>query len=215
MASETVVCFDIGGVLVQICHTWEDACRSAGVGSPPPGGPHGLNDFEPMLLYQAGHMEAETYLHRLADWLGTDRDGAERVHQAILCGDYPGALALVEELKGLGVFTCCFSNTNALHWPILSSPVYHPAVGNLDERFASHELKMAKPDVEAYRFVESRMPAHGTVVFFEDGLDNVIGAAEAGWQAFRIDPSDDPVAQARTTLRGLGLLAQGSGAATG
>jgi FMN phosphatase YigB (HAD superfamily) len=151
-------------------------------------------------------MDADEYLDRLTAWLATDRDGAERVHQAILQDDYPGALALVEELQGLGLFTCCFSNTNGLHWPTLSSPIHHPAVGNLNRRFTSHELRKAKPEPESYQEVESGMPPHGTVVFFDDGLENVIGASDAGWQAFRIDPHDDPVNQMRTTLKGLAVL---------
>jgi FMN phosphatase YigB (HAD superfamily) len=204
MADRPVVCFDLGGVLLQIGHSWNEACAVAGV--PEPDGRVGLNSFEPLVRYQAKQMDEDAYLAALGEWLGIGLPEARTVHESIILGDYPGAFELVKQLQSLGYFTCCFSNTNAIHWPVLTDPVRHPAIAALDRRFASQELGLAKPELASYRAVEEQLPAHDSVIFFEDTQENVLGAADAGWQAFRIDPFTDPIAQMRRTLGGLAIL---------
>jgi FMN phosphatase YigB (HAD superfamily) len=202
-----VICFDVGGVLAQICHFWDDACKKAGVGTIPAGGPYGLNDFEPMIRYQAGQLPQEVFLEQLADWVGVDSvDNAKKVHAAILLDDYPGALELVQDLNKAGFFTCCYSNTNGLHWPILSGLPLHPAVDALQVRFASHEIGAAKPDPKSFKLVESKFPPHDRVIFFEDTQENIYGAAQAGWEAFKIDNTGDTVAQMRRIIKGLDIV---------
>ncbi len=204
MAERPVVCFDLGGVLLQICHSWNGACLHAGVPEPE-GGPRGLNDFEPLLRYQAGQMGEDAYLASLGEWLGVGASDARRVHESIVLGDYPGALELVKELRAAGLYTCCFSNTNAIHWPVLTDPRRHPAIAALDRRFASQELGLAKPDPASYQAVEQALPPHSGVIYFEDTLENVFGASDAGWEAFRVDPLGDPIREIRRTLAGLSL----------
>src|SRR5436305_476793 len=99
MRSESlpVVCFDLGGVLAQICHSWDDACKRAGAGNVPPNGPHGLNSFAPLLRYQSGELAQECFLLELGAWLGIGIEDAKKVHGAILIDDYPGALQLVSD----------------------------------------------------------------------------------------------------------------------
>ncbi|HEU5480850.1 MAG TPA: hypothetical protein VFU90_13480, partial [Candidatus Tumulicola sp.] len=31
---DVIVCFDLGGVLIRICHSWEEACRRANLAPP-------------------------------------------------------------------------------------------------------------------------------------------------------------------------------------
>jgi len=205
--SRTVVCFDIGGVLVRICHTWNDAARAAGVETTLGAEIRKLDDSSYLLAYQEGRMPLDDYLANMAEWLGTDREGVIQVHNRILLQDYPGAFDLVEELKSKGIWTCCFSNTNGLHWIVLTDPDHFPAVAALDKKIASHELKAAKPDVAAYKQVEELMPFKpDRIVFFDDTLRNVVGANEAGWEAFRLDPAADPIQEARAILSRLEVL---------
>jgi HAD superfamily hydrolase (TIGR01509 family) len=200
-----VVCFDIGGVLVQIRHTWDAAVTAVGMKindrmKVP------LNDAHALLEYQDGALTDAQYGERLAEWLNSTPEEALEVHAAILDQDYPGALDLVKTLQGKGVFTCCFSNTNAHHWARLSSPEFHPAVAGLDALFASHELRLAKPLHSAFETVESKMPPHSQVVFFDDTLENVEAANECGWNAYQVDPQADPIAQMHRTLAALGVI---------
>ncbi len=197
-----IVCFDLGGVLLQIRHTWDEICEHLGVPGPP-NGPHPLNGFSAFREYQAGSIDAATYLQSLSGWFGGSVEEAEAIHGAILVADYPGAFELVGELEREGIFTCCFSNTNDLHWPVLCDPVRHPAIGALRRRIASHEIGLAKPDPASYRAVEKLTPAGAEIVFFDDSAENVAAANREGWTAFRVDPSKDPVRQVRSALEGL------------
>jgi FMN phosphatase YigB (HAD superfamily) len=202
-----VVCFDLGGVLAEICHSWDEACRRSGVGQVPEDGPHGLNAFEPLVRYQAGALDEMQFLEELMSWLKLDSiEDAKKVHGAILIEDYPGALELVDDLNRAGVCTCCFSNTNALHWPILTDAGHHPSVAALKLRFASHELGSAKPEIESFHCVERYLPAHEKIIFFDDTLENVYGAAKAGWEAFKINSSGDTVAEMKRIIRGLEVV---------
>lgn len=202
----TVVCFDIGGVLVRINHTWNEAALSAGVKTKLETDTR-LNDSPHLIEYQAGQIDVDSYGEGLGQWLGTPKEEALLVHSRILVSDYPGALELVAELKSNGIWTCCFSNTNDLHWIVLTDPQHFPAVASLDQKIASHELRAAKPDVAAYKQVEEMLPLRSErIVFFDDTLENIYGAAEAGWEAFRLDPAGDTIAEARSILTKMELI---------
>src|SRR5690606_16318550 len=114
--------------------------------------------------------------------------------------EYDGAVELVAELTGHGrLTTALLSNTNARHW---TRREQFTAAGMLEHQFASHEHKLAKPDVEFYRVLEKAVGANGEqVVFFDDLESNVEAARALGWQAVRIDPAGDTVAQVRGALR--------------
>jgi len=203
----SVVCFDIGGVLVRIRHTWNHAAEAAGLAAQLGNGTRRLNDSPDLIAYQAGEIELNEYSKRLGAWLGLGPEDAVRVHNQILIEDYPGAYDLVQQLKSKGVWTCCFSNTNGLHWTVLTDPAHFPAVASLDKKIASHELLAAKPDPAAFRQVETMFPFKADrIVFFDDTLENIYGAAEAGWEAFRLDPDADPVAEATEILTNMGIL---------
>jgi|SRR5579862_5150036 len=188
-----VVCFDLGGVILEIRHSWNEVCANLGLSAPAQG--HPLTSFQPFVDYQAGSIDTDEYLAALGAWLGVSEARAKAAHQGILIGDYPGAQELVRALNASGAFTCCFSNTNDLHWPVLCDPARHPAIGALQRRLASHELGCAKPDPAAYKAVEGLLPANSGIVFFDDSTENVEAACQAGWDAYRIDPSNDPLRQ--------------------
>jgi putative hydrolase of the HAD superfamily len=216
----TIVCFDLGGVLVRICHDWDDACRAAGVDLRTVPSSPGIDARLRDLLARLGTGEIS-----LDEWAeGTSQSGggtynpAEliRVHHAITREERPGALALVDELHRAGVVTACLSNTNESHWtrlvhrdangPLDGAPEY-PAVARLMHQFASHRLHLAKPDAAIYAHVERVTGTRGSdVLFFDDTPENVAAALRRGWRAERVDPAGDTVAQMRMRLRAEGLV---------
>jgi FMN phosphatase YigB (HAD superfamily) len=204
-----VVCFDIGGVLVQIRHTWDAVLAALEFDIQNRHRLH-LNDAPDFLRYQDGEISDQVYRSKLAEWLALSPEQAVQAHLAILKEDYPGAFELVKELQDHKIHTSCFSNTNAFHWERLCSAEFHPAVATLDAKFASHLLNLAKPLPEAFKAVESQLPPHSRLIFFDDTQVNVTAANECGWTAFLIDahapPPNDPVSQMRSHLADLQIL---------
>jgi FMN phosphatase YigB (HAD superfamily) len=207
-----LVCFDLGGVLVRIHHTWDDARRGAGV---------------PILAESPGEEAAR---RALTVKLGTGRitvdawaDGVSqalcgayapadlvRVHHAICLVEYPGTPALVQAIHDAGIPTACLSNTDHAHWarlahrddrgPLAGTPEY-PSVARLQRHFASHLLGIQKPDAGAYEAVERETGVSGAdVVFFDDRPENVEAAARRRWRAYRVGPEGDPPGAVRARL---------------
>ena len=199
-----VVCFDIGGVLVRIRHTWRDVL--AAVDLVPTWSEPRPHASDPVLCaYQDGTLQEAEYLDALSAHLGIERPQARRAHDAILDADYPGAFDLVRRLRREGVGTACLSNTNALHWERLLSPDHYPAVASLDRHFSSFEIGANKPDEAAFRTVAEAYP-EARVVFFDDALANVEAARRFGWDAYRVDPEGDPAEFMAGVLGSHGLL---------
>ena len=121
-------------------------------------------------------------------------------------GEYPGWSTLSDRLDRLGVDTALLSNTNALQWELLSptgpKAGGYPAIGRLRHRFASHQLRLAKPDPAIYAAVEKATGHAGDhVLFFDDKLENIEAARGCGWTAVQIDPEAIRPARSRPFSR--------------
>jgi len=219
-ADVRVVCFDLGGVLVRICRSWDQACEQIG-----------LPCRSPSLLatdawrtrrkavadrYQLGELSPSAYHEELSRALEGLYSAAEveRIHDAWTLQEYPGALALVQELNQLArVTTACLSNTNAGHWRRLANEdgsAEYPSVLELEHRLASHLLGCAKPGAEIYAraqatFFGAEAGAPEQILFFDDLQANVEAARAQGWTAFLIDHEGDTVNQMRAHLAYAGL----------
>jgi len=214
-----VVCFDLGGVLVRICRSWDQACTQAQLPYRSPD----LMATEAWKLrrkqvvdrYQLGSLSAASYheeLSRALDGLYSAAE-VERIHEAWTLKEYPGALQLVRELNQLPeLVTACLSNTNASHWRRLANEdgqAEYPSVLELQQRLASHVLGCAKPDPEIYVRAQALLAGHAgspeQVVFFDDLSENVQAARAQGWTAFLVDHDGDTPSQMRAHLVELGL----------
>lgn len=200
-----LVCFDLGGVLVQIAHTWEEAAALAGY--PLASAPRSLISLPEMDPYQAGAITADDYLLSVQRYLGLPSlDAALSVHDFILKAPYPGTLELIRLLHANRVATACLSNTNALHWKEMVEGERFPNVKELQFRVASHELGLNKPDPAFYAAFEKRTGITGaSIVYFDDTAGHVEGALACGWNAFLIDPAGDTSSQMRSVLLTFGL----------
>lgn len=212
MATQTsarLVCFDLGGVLVRLARGWDDACRRAGVELPHAGAAAWAQHHELMLRYETGDVDEAGYCAAAPGIVGGGirAEAIVRVFDAWLLGMYPGAAELIDELRARGLKTACLSNTNARHWGTLTRlPEYAP-LQRLDFRLASHELRVMKPNEQAYRRAEQATGFWGEqVLFFDDKLENVAAARAVNWKAELVDRADDAVPQIREQLAAHGLL---------
>ncbi len=204
-----VVCFDLGGVLVEINHHWKGALLDAGVPLERAASfDVPLTDFEPFNAYQKGEIDLDSYLLTLESYFGGDIKGLGlAAHNAILRTAYPGIPELIAEVQASGLATGCLSNTNAPHWDAMFHEPRLAVLATLDFPIASHLVGAEKPDARMYEAFEAASGAQGEqIVYFDDAFGNVDAAAARSWQAFRIDPLGDPAQEIRAHLRHLGLL---------
>lgn len=214
----TLVVFDLGGVVVRICRSWEEACRAAGV-------EHRTGMDDPMLqtgrreavkLYERGLIGCGEFFARVAAKTGGLYEPAEvrRVHDSWLLGEYEGVGTLIDDLHGAGIETGVLSNTNHSHWEIMAGrdePRMKgcPTPWLTKHCHASHLLGLAKPDREIYdEFARraGRAGRTGEIIFFDDLLENVDAARGAGWRSERIDYTGDTAAQMRAYLASHGVV---------
>lgn len=213
-----VVCFDLGGVVIRICRTWEEACERAGVDvrEPEKFREAELAEQRRLLVeqYQTGALPCEEYWPAIAQATGGlyDADEVRAIHCAWTMDDYPGVAALIDDINVQGAaLTACLSNTNPSHWSIMCGGTNEQrrasvAIAALRRRLVSHDLKLAKPDNRIYTAAERELGVSGhQIVFFDDLHENVEAARSCGWRAFQIDHTGDTAAQMRRHLHSLGV----------
>ncbi len=197
--------FDIGGVVIEICHTWTQAREVAGFSGPEP--KLDRLSHSPFLdAYQQSDLTLDEYCQALAENIGVTPDQALEVHKGILRREYEGLLEIITALKARGIRTACLSNTAEIHWQEMHRAERFPAFQLFDVKMASHREKINKPDPAIfYRMEEKAAVAGGQILFFEDTVRNVEGAKAVGWNVRQIDPTMNPAAQIKEELRVCGL----------
>lgn len=215
-----LVCFDLGGVLVRICRSWEEACARIGLE---------VRSSDAWIenrparraitrQYGIGQIDCDSYARQIAELTGGLYSPEEitRVHDAWTIEDYPDVSDLLTRLNATGTPTACLSNTNHGHWVRLAhedagrdrpgEPEF-PVVRLIRHRHASHLMGLAKPDPAIYAAFEKAMNAPPTgILFFDDLEENIAAAQQAGWQARQIDYRIDTAPQIESHLREFGLL---------
>jgi putative hydrolase of the HAD superfamily len=134
--------------------------------------------------------------------LGLDlsRDAFIAAYLSWVKGVFPGTHALLDQLKGryrLGTLT----NNNSAHFGRIAREL--DLERYFDDVFASHQLRMKKPDPEIYRHVTERLGvAPQRIAFFDDNIECIAPARAIGWQAFHTVGLD----QVKDALRTLGAI---------
>jgi putative hydrolase of the HAD superfamily len=206
MTPISLICFDLGGVVIRHHRSWAQACGAvglpvrAGIDAP------GLVERRRSLTreFQCGRVGPGEFLDRLAD--ATDRlytrEEVERLHDAWIFGEYEGVADLLRVLGRVpGLTTAALSNTNALHWERMVTgrggrPPDLPAPTLLHLRHASHLLGLVKPDAAIYEAFERETGFRGSqILFFDDLPENVDAARRLGWRAVAVDHTGDTAAQ--------------------
>lgn len=203
-----VVCFDLGGVVVRICRSFEEAALAAGVPLRRiPNDAEALRRQRDLVeRHQLGHLGAHDFHRALASALGEvySTDELARAHAAVLRGEYPGIEATIRLIGAAGLTTACLSNTNDDHWDALLAM---PALQAMHARHASHLWGLAKPSEAIYRRFEREIAARGEeILFFDDLEENVRAARSIGWDAVQIDHGGDTAEQVRQSLADRGIV---------
>jgi HAD superfamily hydrolase (TIGR01509 family) len=200
----SVICFDLGGVVLRICRTWAEGCAAAGVAMK--GDPYelarraGQADGHLHNELQTGRITAQAYAERFSALTGGvySADEVMRIHDAWVLGEYPGMADLIGDIHRAGLETAILSNTSHEHWITFDQ---YPAFIALRNRHGSHLLGLIKPDEAIYRAFEQATGFGGASILFFDDLEDNIDAAQAfGWNAVRIDHAGSPSEQIRGVL---------------
>ena len=199
-----LVCFDLGGVIVRICRSWQEGCRAAGleVRELPLTGELRHARRELLHAYEVGAIDRASYGRQhseLIDGLYAPEE-VLAIEQAWLLGEYDGVDALIDRLHAGGLPTAALSNTNEGHWSQMDHR--YPTVNLLQQRLASHLLGMRKPNREIFETAESHFGVPGSaILYFDDLDDNIHAATAAGWRARRIDYREPTAPQIERHLR--------------
>jgi putative hydrolase of the HAD superfamily len=219
-----VVVFDLGGVVVRICKTFDEAAKRAGVSIVPEALLEQASKEQRKAIhceYEQGRLTCEDFFQRIAATTnGVYTPHQFRLtHEAWIIEEYPGIHELIDDLHRAGLQTGALSNTNASHWAQMnhlsevaregaadvsagSMRARFDAPAKLRHRHASHLLGHAKPDAAIYNAFMQRTGFTAREIAFFDDLDaNVDAARSAGWNAYRVDPDADPPMQIRRFLR--------------
>ena len=197
-----LVCFDLGGVIIRICQTWEERCAAAGLDVRNPERWDEIEHIrdELMVQYQTGRIEGSHFAQQLSEALRGLYSPTEimSIHDAWLIDEYKGVDAIVDRLHRASLDTAALTNTTPEHW--VRMPQF-PTVGRLHHRLASHELGLHKPDPAIYFRLERQLGYKGReILFFDDAEENVQAARAVGWRAERIDPAGDTARQMTEAL---------------
>lgn len=204
-----LVCFDLGGVLVRICRSWQEVCDAAGFdmriacnnGHPAVDGWQELS-----VQLGLGLIDEATWATRISELIdgAYSPDELRMLHQAVLLGEYDGVCEVIDSLHEVGIETAALSNTNHAHWEQL---LEYPAISRLHHRHASHLLGLHKPDQAIYRAFEQHVNYRGNeILFFDDLPENVASAQAVGWNAVQIDYRGNTAEQFLTALQSHNVL---------
>ena len=202
-----VVCFDFGGVLVEISRTWEEACERAGFADRIAGNPASsmLVASGHAASFQKGQIGFEEFIAGEFERLDGrfTRDQLHEIHRNWLIGEVPGVQEIIAHLNTSGVLTASLSNTDPEHWTTLREMGSIRSLGMLGLSF---EMGMLKPDPGMFHAAELMFDATGSsILFFDDLQENVDSALRCGWNAVFIDPGREVAPQVRRGLESFGI----------
>ena len=210
MSAHPLICFDLGGVVIRHCRSWQEGCAAAGIPFDPERSPdhptHAAARQDLVQRLTTGAIDADEFVRAIARLAGGHTSAADvrRVHERWITGEHEGVGALIDELNQAGIRTSCLSNTDAVHWAWMER--YSPAFRSIRIRHASHLLGVAKPDPRTFaRFAELVGAPPEGIVLFDDLQPNVDAAHAAGWSAYRIDHLGCTATQLRQIMSQIGL----------
>jgi putative hydrolase of the HAD superfamily len=203
-----LICVDLGGVVIRIRRSLEEALHAAGV----PGYVlDSITEDERRSVrthasaHQRGEHDCTAYVARAHEALGgrIPPETLLAAHDAILADEYPGVAHALGAIRAAGAMTACLSNTNDRHWESL---VRLPAFEAIEHRHASHILGLEKPGSEIYGAFERAVGVSGgDILFLDDLQENCAAARACGWHAVRIDHERDTASQIIAAARAHGV----------
>ncbi len=149
-----VIVFDLGGVMAEISHTWEDAAKCAKVHCTNlTDGATKLTAIPAFDEYQADLISLDEYLSRLGEFVGCSAADALSLHNGILVMEYPGVMSLVDELRAKCAAVTergAFPTPMHLTGEYLALNGHYPAIHSLEMKMASHLVGLNKPSTAIF-----------------------------------------------------------------
>ena len=216
-----LICFDLGGVLIRICRSWQEAVQRAGVSMvgqndtahrlASAASSYGEGDWNQLhQYYETGRCDETQFFDRVAKQTGLTIDQARAVLTAWLFEPYPGVVELVKSLANSPHHppTACLSNTNTFHWSMMTTEgTTRLPLECLAYRYTSFEIGASKPDTAIYEHVERASGVEpDRILFFDDHPPNVESAINRGWKVHQIDHRGDTAQQMQSVLSQYGLI---------
>ena len=197
-----LICFDLGGVIIRLCQTWQERCAAAGLELRKPELWDALDPVREVLLmqYMTGQLTGDAFSQKFSEHIDQTYSPAEIIDilDAWLVDEYEGVSQIVDQLHETGMDTAALSNTTHEHWIRMHE---FPTVHKLKNLFPSHEIGLHKPDPAIYIHLEKSLGYRGSeILFFDDTPENVQAAKSRGWQAIVIDPTSEPAKQIADAL---------------
>jgi len=203
MTKIKAIIFDLGGVLIDFSGMTD--IRSMMRKDP------GLDAIRPRWItcptisaFERGEISSDTFASEFTQtWdLQIEPDDFISIFKSWIKGTLPGTEQLLVSLRPHYTLAC-LSNTNPLHWSQMMHDI--GLYSQLDQHFASHTLGRMKPDPNVFADVCAEMGfAPSEVVFFDDGVENIEGAKQAGLSAYQVQSPGDITMK----LKALGLMSR-------
>lgn len=179
--------FDLGGVVIGVdfrraFRRWASAagCDHAAL-------ERSFQFDTPYEEHERGRLDAAAYFGGLRQSLAVDLTDDDFLAgwNEIYLGPLPGVLPLLSAVsKRFPLYA--FTNSNLSHQEFWSAR-YADELSIFRSVFVSCDLGLRKPEREAFLAVASRIGVEpGAILFFDDLMENVTGARDAGMQAARI-----------------------------
>ncbi len=184
--------FDLGNVVVDIdfSRAFDVWARAAGV--PPAVIAERFAFDQAYETHECGEIEGAQYFCSLRESLQIKLSDEQFLAgwNAIFVQPTPGMPELLRTLASV-MPLYLFSNTNALHHAFWSRE-YRSLLEHFSMIFCSHQLGARKPSPDVFRKVaEAIMVPPGRLAFFDDLLENVAGARQAGLVGFHVTSMTD------------------------
>lgn len=200
-ASADALLFDVGGVVVRIDFgrvfaRWGElaGCDAALLRQR-------FSHDPPYQRHERGEIEAAAYFASLRGSLGLKLDDARLLDgwNMVFVEEMPGMSALLTRLAPR-IPIYAFANTNHAHAAQLLKQ-FASVLGHFRKVFTSCTIGLRKPEPAAFEYVarEIGVPAP-RILFFDDTLENVVGARACGLQAVHVT-SHETVRHAVAALR--------------
>ena len=142
--------------------------------------------------HERGEIEAAEYFAHLRDFLQLDASDDEIAAgwNAVFVADLPEVLAAIAQARA--ELPCyAFTNTNPTHLAAWKAG-FPAAFNGFDKYFISSDLGVRKPERRAFDAITADIGvAHEQILFFDDTLENITGAREAGLQAVYVQSPED------------------------
>jgi FMN phosphatase YigB (HAD superfamily) len=176
--------FDLGGVIIDIEfeRVWQSWARDAAC--PVESIRRSIGQDETYLRYECGEILLADYFAYLRGAMSVSLTDEQLLAgwNEIFVGEMPGIATVLRDLEPR-IPLYAFSNTNRAHeevWSVRFADVLKP----FQKVFVSSTIGLRKPDRASFDHVvgEVGVPA-SSILFFDDTMENVVGARAAGLHA--------------------------------